>query len=44
MAGHKTLAAAVPIWKRHHRAVEKFLAGDADKLRENLKMLLKAPD
>jgi hypothetical protein len=32
----------VPIWKRHHRAVEKLLAGDADKLRENLTALQRA--
>jgi DNA-binding MarR family transcriptional regulator len=38
-AGRKALAAAVPVWKRHHRAVEKLLKGDAEKMRENLQAL-----
>jgi len=41
-AGRKALAAAAPVWKRHHRAVEKLLGGDAGKMRENLKALQRA--
>ena len=38
--GQRTLARAVPIWRRTHAAVEALLAdGDADRLRTNLRTL-----
>jgi DNA-binding MarR family transcriptional regulator len=39
-AGRKLLAAAVPIWKREHAAIERRLAGSgADRLRADLRAL-----
>ncbi|MGA7712570.1 MAG: MarR family winged helix-turn-helix transcriptional regulator [Rhizomicrobium sp.] len=35
-AGRKLLAAAVPLWKREHAAIEKLLTGDATRLRSDL--------
>jgi DNA-binding MarR family transcriptional regulator len=38
--GRRLLARAVPIWKRHHRAIErKLLDGDPGNLRRNLRAL-----
>jgi DNA-binding MarR family transcriptional regulator len=38
--GRKTLARAVPIWRKTHGAVEELLRdGDADRLRNNLRVL-----
>jgi DNA-binding MarR family transcriptional regulator len=38
-AGRALLAEALPIWRRTHAAVERRLAGDADRLRTDLKTL-----
>ena len=38
-AGRKLLAAAVPLWKREHAAIEKLLTGDATRLRADLAAL-----
>jgi DNA-binding MarR family transcriptional regulator len=39
-AGRKLLAAAVPVWKREHAAIERQLAdGSADRLRADLRAL-----
>jgi DNA-binding MarR family transcriptional regulator len=38
-AGRALLAEALPIWRRTHAAVERRLAGDADRLRGDLKIL-----
>ena len=38
-AGRALLAEALPIWRRTHAAVERQLAGDADRLRADLKTL-----
>ena len=43
-AGRKVLAAAVPIWRKTHAAVEKELPGiDPDGLRDSLRMLSRSP-
>ena len=38
-AGHALLLKALPIWKRHHAQLEKYLGPGATKLRENLEYL-----
>jgi DNA-binding MarR family transcriptional regulator len=38
-AGRALLAAAVPIWEAQHDAIERRLAGDAERLREELRAL-----
>ena len=38
-SGRKLLAAAVPLWKREHAAIEKLLTGDATRLRADLAAL-----
>jgi DNA-binding MarR family transcriptional regulator len=38
-AGHALLLKALPLWKRHHAQLEKYLGPGATKLRENLEYL-----
>ena len=38
-AGHTLLLKALPLWKRHHAQLEKYLGPSATKLRENLEYL-----
>ena len=38
-AGHALLLKALPLWKRHHAQLEKYLGPSATKLRENLEYL-----
>src|SRR5580658_6139702 len=38
-AGHALLLKALPLWKRHHAQLEKYLCPGATKLRENLEYL-----
>lgn len=37
--GRRRLAAAVPVWERHHRQIEAALDGAGDRLRESLRAL-----
>jgi DNA-binding MarR family transcriptional regulator len=39
IAGHALLLKALPIWKRHHAQLEKYIGPGATKLRENLEYL-----
>ena len=38
-SGRKLLAAAVPLWKREHAAIERLVMGEADRLRADLAAL-----
>ncbi len=38
-AGHALLLKALPLWKRHHAQLERYLGPGATKLRENLEYL-----
>jgi DNA-binding MarR family transcriptional regulator len=38
-AGHALLLKALPLWKRHHAQLEKYIGPGATKLRENLEYL-----